>query len=270
VVRISITFVLAAALALDLVGSAKAAAPRLIMVSGESLAEPILLDDADDIFALYQSFFFDGDPVGRTRLEGRSALRLALFWNNVLWEPYVRDGRLAELKPLDANQFGRLYPAERGEPALVHLPGYGKWPKTVGETAHRILDAHGVPVRLDEEDGGLLPSIAAVAVASLLALTLVLAVSALLAIESLGVAEHDGGIRRLRRPDDSPRLGIDDSERRAVVAADGNFDRPIPLEGQVLDAMFYVLSGQTSMPRDGEMFALYYAVRDERRREHGV
>jgi hypothetical protein len=145
------------------------------MVSGESLAEPILLEDAEEVFALYHSFFFDGDPIDRIRLEGRPSLRLALFWNNVLWEPYVREGRLAELKPLDANQFGRFYPAVGGEPALVDLPGYGRWPKIVGEEARRVLDARGVPVRVDERDTGGLPWIAAGALAAgLLALAFAL------------------------------------------------------------------------------------------------
>lgn len=58
VARISTTLVLTSALALA--GAAEGAAPRLIMVRGESLAEPILLDDAEEVFALYQSFFFEG------------------------------------------------------------------------------------------------------------------------------------------------------------------------------------------------------------------
>jgi hypothetical protein len=174
-VRTPIAFVLAAAVALGVIGSASAAAPRLIMVSGEALAEPVLLDDAEEVFTLYQSFFFDGRSVERAELRGRPSLRLALFWNSFLWEPYVREGRLAELRPVDANQFGRLYPAMGGEPALVDLPGYGKWPKVVDAKARAILEDHGVPVRPGEDHGGLLPWIAGGAVVmSLLAVAVVL------------------------------------------------------------------------------------------------
>ena len=148
-------FVAAAALALGLVGSAKAAAPRLIMVSGEPLADRILISDAEDVFELYGSFF-RGKPVDRSSLEGRPSFRLGLFWDNSLWEPYVREGRLDELRPDQANQVGWFYPAVGGTPALV-VPAYGAWPKTANETALRILEAQGVPVRLNETDANRVP-----------------------------------------------------------------------------------------------------------------
>lgn len=146
----------AAAVALGLVGSARAAAPRLIMVSGELLADRVLISDAEYMFELYGSFF-RGRPVDRSSLEGRPSLRLGLFWDNSLWEPYVREGRLDELRPDQANQVGSFYPAVGGKPALVNLPGYGKWPKTTNETALRILDAQGVPVRLNGTDANRVP-----------------------------------------------------------------------------------------------------------------
>lgn len=136
----------AIALELGLAGTATAAAPRLLMVSGESLDRRVLISDAEDVFKLYQAFF-DGQPVDRSRLTGRRSLRLGLFWNNLLWEPYVREGRLDELRFEQANQFGRFYPATGGQPALVDVPGYGQWPKIANDTALRILEAHGVPVQ---------------------------------------------------------------------------------------------------------------------------
>jgi hypothetical protein len=135
------------ALALGLAGSASAAAPRLIMVSGDSLAEPLLISGAEDVFTLYGAFF-EGRPVDRSEAAGRPSLRLGLFWNNLLWEPYVEDGRLDELRFEQANQFGRFYPATEGKPALVDVPGYGQWPKVVNDRALRILEAHGVPLEV--------------------------------------------------------------------------------------------------------------------------
>jgi hypothetical protein len=54
--------VLAIVLALGLAGSASAAAPRLIMVDGDSLDAPVLISDHEATFELYQEFF-DGQPV---------------------------------------------------------------------------------------------------------------------------------------------------------------------------------------------------------------
>jgi hypothetical protein len=153
-------YVLAAAFALSLVGSTRAAAPRLIMVSGEPLADPILVSNAKEAFELYESFYA-GRPVDRARLEGRPSLRLGFFWDNSLWEPYVRAGRLDELEPEQANQVGRFYPAVGGEPALVDVPAHGKWPKVATGTTLRTFEARGVPIRLDEDESNRLPWIAA-------------------------------------------------------------------------------------------------------------
>lgn len=122
------------------------------MVSGEPLAERILISDAEDVFELYGSFF-QAKPVDRRFAGGRRPLRLGFFWDNSLWEPYVREGRLDELRPGQANQVGWFYPAVREKAALVNLSGYGTWPRVANETALRILEARGVPVRLDESNG---------------------------------------------------------------------------------------------------------------------
>jgi hypothetical protein len=141
------------ALALALVASAQAAAPRLIMVSDEPLDEPVVIADASVVFKLYQSLVLASPPVAASQLKGRPALRIGLFWHNPTWEPYVRDGRLGELRLRQANQVGRFYPAVGDEPPLVALPGYGSWPKQVSADALRILEANGIPVRLDKDDG---------------------------------------------------------------------------------------------------------------------
>lgn len=149
----------AAAVALALAGSAEAAAPRLIIVTGEPLAQPILVSDAEEVFELYGSFF-EGPSIDRASLVGRPFLRLALFWDNRLWEPYVREGRLDELRPDQANQVGRFYPAVGREPALVDVPGHGQWPKRATAEALRIFEAARVPVRLEEKGVNRVPWIA--------------------------------------------------------------------------------------------------------------
>jgi hypothetical protein len=123
------------------------------MVSDEPLDAPVVIADARVAFKLYQSLVLDGATADGSQLEGRRALRLGLFWHNPTWEPYVRDGRLAELKLRQANQVGRVYPAVGDEAALVVLPGQGSWPKRVSKEALQILEANGIPVRLENDDG---------------------------------------------------------------------------------------------------------------------
>jgi hypothetical protein len=120
----------------------------MIMASGTALAEPILISDWESACELYASFFA-GTPVD-VRLEDRPAIRLGLFWNSRVWEPYLHD--LGELRPEQADQVGRFYPAIGDEPAVVALPGYGEWPKAVNEVGLRVLEARGIAVRLDESE----------------------------------------------------------------------------------------------------------------------
>jgi hypothetical protein len=161
--------VLAIVLALGLAGSAPAAAPRLIMVDGESLHGPVLISDHEAGFELYQEFL-DGRPVDRSALTGRQSLRLGLFWDDRLWEPYVEEGRLEELRFEQANQVGRFHPAIDGQRALVDVPGHGHWPKMANGTALRILEAHGVPIRIPDGATGRLwvwPAVGLVCLSSL-------------------------------------------------------------------------------------------------------
>jgi hypothetical protein len=169
--------VLAIVLALELAGSASAAAPRLIMVDGKALDGLVLMRDHEDVFELYQEFF-DGQPVARSALTGRHSLRLGLFWDDRLWEPYVEQGRLEELRFEQANTVGRFYPATDAEPALVDVPGHGHWPKMANGAALRILEAHGVPVRIPDGTNGRVWSWVAVGLVCLASLALALLFSA--------------------------------------------------------------------------------------------
>lgn len=146
-----LVFLAALGVAATLAAPASAAFPRLLMVSGKSLDEPVLISDWVEVAKLYHSLVFDGEAVDRSRLDGRPSLRISLFWDNTLWEPYVRDNRLDELRPEQANQFGRFYPAAGGRLPLVDLPGVGEWPKIVRGEALEILDRHGVPMTVADD-----------------------------------------------------------------------------------------------------------------------
>ncbi len=131
------------------VGSSKAATPRLIMVSGQPLSSPVTLSNWDEIGRFIQAAVNESPAADRAYLAGRPSLRLALFWDARLWEPYIRRGRLASLRPDQANQFGRFYPAADGRPAAIDLPWTGQWPKQPNAAALAILERHGVPVDIE-------------------------------------------------------------------------------------------------------------------------
>jgi hypothetical protein len=135
---------------------AQAAAPRLLMVTGAQVVKPVMLSDWDEILTL-AGLLSSGPAAPSDPLGGRPSLQLAMFWNAGIWEPYARKGRLESLRPEQANQFGRFYPAVAGRPALVDLPWAGTWPKRVGPDALAILARHGVPTRLDSGGGSGVP-----------------------------------------------------------------------------------------------------------------
>jgi hypothetical protein len=122
------------------------------MVSGPPLSSPVTLSNWDEIGRLVQAVANESPAADRASLAGRPSLRLALFWDARIWEPYIRQGRLASLRPEQANQFGRFYPAADGRPAAIDLPWTGRWPKQPNTAALAILERHGVPVDMESGD----------------------------------------------------------------------------------------------------------------------
>jgi hypothetical protein len=132
---------------------AQAAYPRLILISGAELEKPIVLDKVDDIVSLTTAIA-KALSVPPEQVEGRPSFRLSLFWGDDLWEPYVREGRLDELRPEQANQEGRFYPTYDGREAVVDLLVSGRaGPKRVPQEALAILARHRVPTSLTAESG---------------------------------------------------------------------------------------------------------------------
>jgi hypothetical protein len=130
-------------LALAFAASAKAAAPRIVMIGGD-----VVLADWGEIIRFQNSVLLS-PTAPKAVLADRPSVEVALFWNATLWEPYVQENRLDELRPEQANQFGRFYPAVDGRPPLLDLPWQGAWPKVVRGEALAILERHGVPTEVD-------------------------------------------------------------------------------------------------------------------------
>jgi hypothetical protein len=130
-----------------LAGSAHAAAPRIVIFSGEPLAHQVVISDWRSIFRVVE--LVSSAPVARrAELAGRPGLKLSMFWGP-RWIDYLSDGKRASaLRPREADQFGRFYPAWRGRSALIDLGWAGRWPRVVPPKALAILKRFGVPTKL--------------------------------------------------------------------------------------------------------------------------
>ena len=106
-----ITVVLASALSLS------AAGPRLILVTGALLEGPTVLENWDDNVRLMGAVA-NPTTVEAGTLAGRPFYSLALFWGPE-WAQYLNDGgSVAAVRPEQANQHARFYPAVGAAPAL--------------------------------------------------------------------------------------------------------------------------------------------------------
>ena len=145
-IRRSLLIAVIAVVPLGAVTAATAAAPRHIVVSGRLVERPVVLSDWDENFRLLHALA-DGRRAPARALCGlrvRPRLRLTLFWG---WP----ESRPPPTKPNEANsdeQFGWLYPAFRGHPAMVHILLRGNpAPRILTTRAAEIFARHRVPVR---------------------------------------------------------------------------------------------------------------------------
>jgi len=127
----------------------EAAAPRLILVYGPPLAQPVVLDDWQENLTLMVAATEDaGLPADKLR--GRPYFRLAFFWGQE-WAAYVDAGKpVGALRPEQGNQAGRFYPAigDAG-PALTFdsIPGPGPLIRRLEQAGVAVLARHGIPTR---------------------------------------------------------------------------------------------------------------------------
>jgi len=126
--------------------SLEAAAPRLLMVYGGPLQNGVLLRDWGEIFKMFTS----APSETNVNLNDRPFFELALFWGRE-WNDYVNDGKpLDKLRPEDANQKGRFYPAFGDKPAVISA---GRTVKQVPAESLRFLERYGIPTRLPVSSG---------------------------------------------------------------------------------------------------------------------
>jgi hypothetical protein len=126
-------------------GTATAAAPRIVIISGGSLPHQVVISDWERIFVLVQEVNAHGHAMARAQLRARPKLTLSLFWGPA-WNDFLAAGNSpATLRPAQADQRGSFYPAWHGHPAAIDLPWSGPWPRLVPAKALAILRRYGVP-----------------------------------------------------------------------------------------------------------------------------
>jgi hypothetical protein len=134
--------VVASVVAFGVPGTARAAAPNYIIVSGPSITVPVVLDDVYDNLALVAAVA--SAPQTSADLQRRPKLDLAgFFWNSpALPRPS---------NPAEATEHGVFYPAVGTRGAIIVMTsGSPAVPRTATAQVLEILVRHGVPVRDDD------------------------------------------------------------------------------------------------------------------------
>lgn len=149
--RVPLALTLALLIGTALVSPVLAAAPRIIMIYGPPLAQPIVLSDWVEN-GRFMGSITEGSNITSEELTGRPYLELAFFWG-AEWDQYVKEGKpLAALRPEQANQHGRFYPAFNHAASVVRfdsIPGPGPLTRRIDLTGIEILARYGIPTRLE-------------------------------------------------------------------------------------------------------------------------
>ncbi len=130
-----------------------AAAPWIIIVHGDLLPQRVVLPDWHENNRLMSAIDVS-TPADTTAVHQRLYVHLAMFWGPE-WANYPRtEEALARLRPEQANQHGRFYPARGDSDALVLIGlASGRAYTTLGPIAEHglaLLERYGVPVRVAE------------------------------------------------------------------------------------------------------------------------
>ena len=130
-----------------------AAAPWIIIVHGDLLPQRVVMSDWQENSRLMGAINVS-TPADTTAVHQRPYVHLAMFWGPE-WANYPRTTEaLAQLRPEQANQHGRFYPARADSDALVLIGSTtSRADTTLGPIAEHglaLLERYGVPVRVDE------------------------------------------------------------------------------------------------------------------------
>ena len=135
---------------------ARLAAPWAIMIHGSLVEKPITLGNWHENLRLMLAIPAPGSRTPTSALKGRPYLDLALFWGPE-WK-HLADSpeAITRLRPEQASQLGRLYPALGTAPAVVVLEPPSPNDVMLATVKARVVEndglavlaKHGVPVRV--------------------------------------------------------------------------------------------------------------------------
>lgn len=132
-----------------------AAAPRLMLAYGPLLPQPIMLDNWQENGYILGAIEGPLAQINEVSLAGRPVIHLALFWNAFLWEPYVQQRRLNDLRPEDANQQADFYPSVgAAEPFYVGMMDGRVGVHRISPRGTEVLAHHGIPTHMDSAATG--------------------------------------------------------------------------------------------------------------------
>ena len=125
----------------------------IIIVHGDILPQRVVMSDWHENNLLMGAIDVS-TPADTTAVHQRPYVHLAMFWGPE-WANYPRTPvALARLRPEQANQYGRFYPAWMDSDAVVLIGSTsGRAYTTLGPIAEHglaLLERYGVPVRVDE------------------------------------------------------------------------------------------------------------------------
>ncbi len=129
------------------------AAPWIMIVHGDLLPQRVVMSDWHENNRLMAAIVAS-TPADTTWVHQRPYVHLAMFWGPE-WAHYPRTPEaLARLRPEQASQHGRFYPAWAASDAVVLIGSTsGRAYTTLGPIAEHglvLLEHYGVPVRVDE------------------------------------------------------------------------------------------------------------------------
>ena len=144
-VKVVVVLLIVAAAVVGTASVARAASPRIVIVSGKPLAHQVVISNWPAIFRVVEEVA-TARLVQRAQLAHRPRLKVSMFWGP-RWIEYLSSGHEASaLRPGQADQFGSFYPARNGRPAVIDLPWAGRWPRVVPGKALATLRHFGVPI----------------------------------------------------------------------------------------------------------------------------
>lgn len=128
------------------------AAPWIIIVHGDLLPQRAVIADWHENLQFLAAVDIS-TRADTAAVPDRPYVRLAMFWGPE-WANYPRTPEaLAQLRPEQANQHGRFYPAQGEQGPLVLIgPANGRAYTTLGGIAAsglEVLARYGVPIRVD-------------------------------------------------------------------------------------------------------------------------